>query len=149
MEFGPNGTRQHKPGARWQAPLCMELERRGSRSLTRVLAVLGIIMMLVTILALYHSGGVEGDVTVPKPGTGQVRAEWGHVADSGTNANWLAAGTISQKTVIGSYSGALYYNMPPGALKLTSSTPMQPAWLHETIQTEIDSSNFQCNHCDI
>ena len=54
--------------------------------------------MLVTILALYHSrGDVEGDVTVPKPGTGQVRAELGHMADSGTNANWLNAGTISRK----------------------------------------------------
>ena len=62
----------------------------------RVLAVLGIIMILVT-LALYHSGGVEGEVTVVSmPGTGQAGAERGHMVDSGTNANWLAAGSHHQ-----------------------------------------------------
>ena len=59
--------------------------------MTRVLAVLGIITMLVTTLALYPSGGVEGDVTVVSmPGTGQGGAERGHMADRGTNASWLA-----------------------------------------------------------
>ena len=72
MESGPHGARQHKPGVRHQSLLCTELEKHGGRSLTRVLAVLGIITMLVTTLALYHSGGVEGDVTVVSmPGTGQ------------------------------------------------------------------------------
>ena len=92
MESGPHGARQHKPGVRHQSLLCTELEKHGGRSLTRVLAVLGIITMLVTTLALYHSGGVEGDVTVVSmPGTGQVGgAERGHMADRGTNASWLA-----------------------------------------------------------